>query len=64
MALLVLAAVSVTSVTLLLIERQDLDLMQQQVTSLRQENSALKSQLDDHRTGPGTRQESALQSSD
>ena len=48
MALFILAGVSVVSVALLLIERQDIDLLQQQPTSLRQENTELRLQLGDH----------------
>jgi hypothetical protein len=48
LALFILAGISVVSVAMLLIERQDIDLLQQQVTSLRQENTALRSQLDNH----------------
>ena len=46
MALVILAGVSVVSVALLLIERQDIELLQQQLTSLRQENTALRSRLE------------------
>ena len=51
LGLIVLAAVSVVCVALLFIERQDIDLLQKHVSSLRQENTALKSQLDDYRGG-------------
>jgi hypothetical protein len=51
LGLIVLAAVSVVCVALLFIERQDIDLLQKHVSSLRQENTALKSQLDDYRSG-------------
>ena len=64
LALVVLAAVSVVCVALLLIERQDIDQLQQHVTSLRQENTALRSQLDDYRSGLVTQQEAATWSSD
>ena len=56
LALFVLAALSVVSVALLSIERQDMDVLQQQVTSLRQENTLLRSQLDDYRGGHLTQQ--------
>ncbi len=46
LALTALTAVSVVSVAVLFIERQDLDLMQKQVTRLQQENAVLRSQLD------------------
>lgn len=55
-ALFVLAGVSVVSVTLLLIERQDIELLQQHINSLRQENTVLRSQLEDSRTGLVTQQ--------
>lgn len=55
-ALFVLAGVSVVSVTLLLIERQDIELLQQHISSLRQENTVLRSQLEDSRTGLVTQQ--------
>ena len=46
LALTVLAAVSVVCVAVLFMERRDIDLLQQQVTSLQQENAALRSRLD------------------
>ena len=64
LSLVVLAAVSVVSVALLFIERQDIDLLQQHVTSLRQENTVLRSQLNDYRSGLVTQQEAAIRSSD
>jgi len=64
LALTVLAAVSVVCVAMLFIERQDIDMLQQNVTSLRQENAVLRSQLDDYRSGQVTQQESAARSSD
>ena len=64
LALTVLAAVSVICVALLFIERQDTDLLQQHVTSLRQENAVLRSQLDDYRSGLVLQQEAAARSSD
>jgi hypothetical protein len=64
MALIVLAAVSVVCIALLFIERRDIDLLRQHVTSLRQENTTLKSQLDDYRNGPVTQQETAARPSD
>lgn len=51
MALIVLTFVSVVCLALLLIERQDLQVLQQNVNNLRQENALLKSQLDDYRNG-------------
>jgi hypothetical protein len=64
LALVVLAAVSVVCVALLFIERQDIDLLQQHVTSLQQENAVLRSQLDDYRSGHVAQQETAVRSSD
>ena len=64
LALTVLAAVSVVCVVLLFIERQDIDLLYQDVTSLRQENTLLRSQLDDYRNGLVMQQEAAARSSD
>ena len=56
LALFLLAGVSVVSVAMLLIERQDIDLLQQQVTSLRQENTALRSRIEDHNNDLVTQQ--------
>ena len=64
MALLVLAAVSVVCVALLFIERQDINLLHQHVTSLRQENTVLRSQLNDYRNRLVTQQEAAARSPD
>ena len=64
LALTVLAAVSVVCVVLLFIERQDIDLLYQDVTSLRQENALLRSQLDDYRSSLVMQQEAAARSSD
>jgi hypothetical protein len=64
LALIVLAAVSVVCVALLFINRQDIDLLQQHVTSLQQENAVLKSQLDDYRSGIMTQQKAATRPSD
>lgn len=63
MALVILAAVSVVCVALLLIERQNIELLYQHVTSLRQENTDLRSKLDDYHNGL-TQQEAAARSSD
>jgi hypothetical protein len=49
LGLIVLATVSVVCVALLFIERQDINLLQKNVTSLRQENAVLRSQLDGYR---------------
>jgi hypothetical protein len=59
LALMVLTTVSVICVALLFIERQDIGLLQQRATSLREENAILRSQLDDYRSGPETQQETA-----
>jgi hypothetical protein len=64
LSLVVLAAVSVVCVALLFIERQDVELLQQHVASLRQENTVLRSRLDDYRNGLVTQQEAAIRSSD
>ena len=64
LALTLLAAVSVVCVALLFIEHQDIDLLQQHVTSLQQENTALRSQLDDYRSSLVMQQEAAARSSD
>ena len=64
LALFVLAAASVVSVALLFIERQDIDLLQQHLTGLREENAVLRSQLDDYRSGLLTQQEAAARSPD
>ena len=64
LALTTLTAVSVVCVVLLFIERQDIDLLYQDVTSLRQENALLRSQLDDYRSGLVMQQEAAARSSD
>ena len=59
MALFVLAAVSVVCVALLFIERQDINLLHQHVTHLRQENTVLRSQLNDYNNRLVTQQEAA-----
>ena len=64
MALFVLAAVSVVCVALLFIERQDINLLHQHVTYLRQENTVLRSQLNDYNNRLVTQQEAAARSSD
>ena len=46
LALFTLAAVSVVCIGLLLIERDNYDVLQQHVTTLRAENNRLKSELD------------------
>ena len=64
MALFVMAAVSVVSVALLLVERQDIDLLRQHLSNLRQENTTLRSQLDGYRNGLVPQQDAADRSSD
>lgn len=64
LALTVLAAVSLICVALLFIERQDLDLLQQHVSSLREENAVLRSELDDYRSSLMTQQEATVRTSD
>ena len=63
LGLAVLGAVSVVSVAVLFIERQDIDLLQQQVTRVQQENAVLRSQLDNYRSGLVTQQGATAQSS-
>ena len=62
-ALFALAAVSVASVALLFLERQDIGALQERITSLRQENSLLRSQLDDYRNGRLSQREATDRSS-
>lgn len=57
LALTVLAAVSLICVALLFIEHQDLELLQQHVSSLREENAVLRSELDDYRSSLMKQQE-------
>ena len=64
MALFVLAAVSVACVALLFNEREDIGLLHQHVSSLRQENTELRSQLNDYRSGLVRQQEAAVRSTD
>ena len=59
LALVGLAAVSVVCVALLFVERQDTDLLQQNITGLRKENAELRLQLGDYRSGLATQQETA-----
>ena len=54
LALFTLAAVSVVCLGLLVIERQNYDQLQQNVTSLRAENNRLKSELRRFQDGPET----------
>ena len=64
LALVTLAAVSVVCVALLFAERQDIGLLQNHITSLRQENTVLKAELEDYRSRRLVQQESAAQPAD
>jgi len=64
LSLVVLATVAVVCGALLFIERQDIGLLQQNVTSLQQENAELRSQLDNYRSGLETQQEAAARPAD
>jgi hypothetical protein len=64
LSLAALATVSVVCVALLFIERQDVDLLQQNVASLQQENAMLRSQLDNYRSGLAAKQETPARLSD
>lgn len=64
LSLVVLATVAVVCGALLLIERQDIELLRQNVTSLQQENTVLRSQLDNYRSGLDTQQKAAVRSAD
>ena len=64
LALVVLASVSVVCVALLFLERQDIDLLQQHVTSLRQENAVLRTQLDGYRSGNLMQHDAAARKTD
>lgn len=64
LAVTTLAAVSVVCVALLFIERQDIDLLQQRLGSLREENVMLRSQLDDYRSGLVKQETAAVDSTD
>ena len=62
LALFTLAAVSVVCLGLLLVERQNYDLLQQNVTSLRAENNRLKSELNHFRDSSGKNDEQTSRS--
>ncbi len=64
LALLVLTGVSIVCVALLFIERQDVELLRQHVNNLRQENTLLRSTLEDYRSGITTRPAAATRPSD
>ena len=64
LALTVLAAVSLICVALLFIEHQDLELLQQHVSNLREENAVLRSELDDYRSSIMKQQETTVRPAD
>ena len=64
LSLVVLATVALVCGALLFIERQDIELLRQNVTSLQQENAVLRSQLDNYRSGLDAQQEAAARSAD
>ena len=64
LALTVLAAVSLICVALLFIEHQDLELLQQHVSSLREENAVLRSELDEYRSSLMKQQETTVRPAD
>ena len=64
LALVTLTAVSVVSLALLFAERQDIDLLQEHIASLRQENSDLRAELEDYRSSQLASQETAVQTAD
>ena len=64
LGLVVLTAVSVVSLALLYADRQDIDLLQEHIASLRQENSGLKAELDSFRSSQLAQQETTAASAD
>jgi cell division protein FtsL len=64
LALVTLAAVSVVCLALLFAERRDIDLLQDHINSLRQENTALKSELEDLRNSRLVQQEAVARPTD
>jgi hypothetical protein len=64
LALVLLTAVSVVSLALLFAERQDIDLLQQHIASLRQENSALRTELEDYRSSHLAHEETVARPAD
>ena len=64
LALTVLAAVSLICVALLFIEHQDLELLQQHVSNLREENAVLRSELDEYRSSLMKQQETTVRPAD
>jgi Tfp pilus assembly protein PilN len=59
LALVTLTAVSIICLALLYFERQDIDLLQQHISSLRQENIQLRTELDEYRSSHLAQQETA-----
>ena len=59
LALVTLTAVSIICLALLYFERQDIDLLQQHISSLRQENIQLRTELDGYRSSHLAQQETA-----
>ena len=64
LALVSLAGISIVFAALLYVERQDVDLLQEHISSLRQENSQLRSELADYRDGRQAQQQTAATSAD
>ena len=64
MALVLLATISVVCVALLFIERRDINLLMHNVTSLQEENAALRIQLENHHIGVATRENTAARLAD
>ena len=64
LGLVVLTAVSVVSLALLYADRQDIDLLQEHIASLRQENSGLKAELYSYRSSQLAQQETTAASAD
>jgi demethoxyubiquinone hydroxylase (CLK1/Coq7/Cat5 family) len=64
LALVSLAGISIVFAALLYVERQDVDLLQEHISSLRNENSQLRAELADYRDGRHAQQQAAVQSAD
>jgi cell division protein FtsB len=64
LALVALAGLSIVFAALLYVERQDVDLLQEHISSLRQENSQLRAELADYRDGRPAPQRAAVQTAD
>ena len=61
LTLFVTLGVAVVCLALLLVERQDTSQLLQHVSNLKQENSLLRSQLDDYRNGSVMQQDTAVE---